>query len=83
MLLIDEVGKFVEHAALYPDQGDLIALQQIAEHSSRAHDDKLMVVAMLHQHFASYAAGVGRALSDEWHKVASRFEEILLMSAQN
>ncbi|WP_257818666.1 hypothetical protein [Burkholderia glumae] len=76
VLLIDEVGKFVEHAALYPDEGDLIALQQIAEHASRAHDDKLMVVAMLHQHFASYAAGVGRALSDEWHKVASRFEEI-------
>lgn len=76
VLLIDEVGKFVEHAALHPDQGDLIALQQIAEHASKAGDDKLMVVAMLHQHFASYAAGVGRALSDEWHKVASRFEEI-------
>ncbi|WLE57660.1 hypothetical protein GIY62_10830 [Burkholderia plantarii] len=76
VLLIDEVGKFVEHAALHPDQGDLIALQQIAEHASKAGDDKLMVVAMLHQHFASYAAGVGRALNDEWHKVASRFEEI-------
>ncbi|MFP3355134.1 hypothetical protein R0K04_27700, partial [Pseudoalteromonas sp. SIMBA_153] len=46
VLLIDEVGKFVEHAALYPDQGDLIALQQIAEHASKADDDKLMVVAM-------------------------------------
>ena len=76
VLLIDEVGKFVEHAALHPEQGDLITLQQIAEHASKAGDDKLVVVAMLHQHFASYAAGVGRVLSDEWHKVASRFEEI-------
>lgn len=75
-LLIDEVGKFVEYAALYPEHGDLIALQQVAEHACKANDNKLVVVAMLHQHFASYAAGVGRALNDEWHKVAARFEEI-------
>lgn len=75
-LLIDEVGKFVEYAALYPEQGDLLALQQVAECACVANDDKLIVVAMLHQHFASYAAGVGRALNDEWHKVAARFEEV-------
>jgi hypothetical protein len=75
-LLIDEVGKFVEYAALHPDQGDLIALQQVAEAACTAQSDKLMVVTMLHQHFASYAAGVGRALSDEWHKVSARFEEV-------
>lgn len=76
ILMIDEIGKFVEHAALYPEHGDLIALQQIAEYACANGDDKLVVVAMLHQHFASYAAGVGRALSDEWHKVAARFEEV-------
>jgi hypothetical protein len=76
LLMIDEVGKFVEHAALFPEHGDLIALQQIAEYACTNGDDKLVVVAMLHQHFASYAAGVGRALSDEWHKVAARFEEV-------
>lgn len=75
-LLIDEVGKFVEYAALYPEQGDLIALQQVAEYACKANDNKLVVVAMLHQHLASYAAGVGRTLNDEWHKVAARFEEI-------
>lgn len=76
LLLIDEVGKFVEHAAMHPETGDLIALQQIAEQACQAEDAKLAVVAMLHQHFASYAAGVGRALGDEWQKVASRFDEI-------
>ena len=76
ILLIDEVGKFVEHAALYPELGDLISLQQIAECACKFDDDSIAVVAMLHQHFASYAAGVGRALGDEWHKVAARFEEI-------
>lgn len=76
LLLIDEVGKFVEHAALYPAHGDLIALQQIAEQAGQPDNPRLAVVAMLHQHFASYAAGVGRALGDEWQKVASRFDEI-------
>lgn len=76
LLLIDEVGKFIEHAALRPEEGDLIALQQIAEQACTLGDDKLAVVVMLHQHFASYAAGVGRSLSDEWHKVASRFDEV-------
>lgn len=76
VLLIDEVGKFIEHAALYPESGDLIALQQVAEQACKSGDAKLAIVAMLHQHFASYAAGVGRSLGDEWHKVASRFDEV-------
>ncbi len=76
LLLIDEVGKFIEYAALRPDEGDLIALQQIAEGACAPDDDKLAVVVMLHQHFASYAAGVGKALGDEWHKIASRFDEV-------
>jgi hypothetical protein len=76
LLLLDEVGKFVEHAAMHPDAGDLIALQQLAEEACRQADDSLAMVVLQHQHFASYAAGIGRALGDEWHKVASRFEEI-------
>lgn len=75
-LLIDEVGKFIEYAALHPTDGDLIAIQQVAEVACKADDDKLAVIAMLHQHFASYAAGVGRALGDEWHKISARFAEI-------
>jgi hypothetical protein len=76
LLLIDEVGKFVEHAAMHPEAGDLIALQQLAEEACRQGDDSLAMVVLQHQHFASYAAGIGRALGEEWHKVASRFEEI-------
>lgn len=76
LLLVDEVGKFIEHAAMHPEEGDLIALQQLAEESCRQADDSLSMVVLQHQHFASYAAGIGRALGEEWHKVASRFEEI-------
>lgn len=76
LLLIDEVGKFIEHAALHPEAGDLIALQQLAEEACQHVDDSFAMVVFQHQHFASYAAGIGRSLADEWHKVASRFEEI-------
>lgn len=76
LLLVDEVGKFVEHAAMYPEQGDLVALQQLAEEACRQADDSLAMVVLQHQHFAGYAAGIGRSLGEEWHKVASRFEEI-------
>lgn len=76
VFLIDELGKFVEHAALHPEEGDLMALQQIAEQACGQSDDRIAVIAMLHQHLSSYGGNVGRALSDDWEKVASRFEEI-------
>ncbi|HBO1825034.1 TPA: hypothetical protein L4G09_005162 [Pseudomonas aeruginosa] len=76
LLLIDELGKFIEHAALNPDSGDLMSLQQIAETASHPTDDGLLVFAMLHQHFDAYAKGVGRTLSDEWHKVSARFDDV-------
>lgn len=76
LLLIDELGKFIEHAALNPDSGDLMSLQQIAEVASHPTDDGLLVISMLHQHFDAYAKGVGRTLSDEWHKVSARFDEV-------
>lgn len=76
LLLVDELGKFVEHAALHPEDGDLMALQQLAERACGAEDDRIAVIAMLHQHLSSYGSNVGRALSEDWEKVASRFEEI-------
>ncbi|RYZ86334.1 MAG: hypothetical protein EOP06_14675, partial [Proteobacteria bacterium] len=76
LVLIDELGKFIEHAALNPESGDLMSLQQIAEVASHPTDDGLLVISMLHQHFDAYAKGVGRTLSDEWHKVSARFDEV-------
>lgn len=76
VVLVDELGKFVEHAALYPAEGDLMALQQLAECACGGRDGRIAVVTFLHQHMSVYAEGVGKALSDDWEKVASRFEEI-------
>lgn len=76
VVLVDELGKFVEHAALYPAEGDLMALQQLAETACGGDDGRVSVVTFLHQHMSAYADGIGKALSDDWEKVASRFEEI-------
>lgn len=77
LLIIDEMGKFIEHAATFPDGADLATFQQLAEMASGVSDTPIYVVGLLHQHFDSYASDMGRKLADEWHKVAARFEEII------
>lgn len=77
LFVIDEMGKFIEHAALNPESGDLYAFQQLAEMACGRENLGISVVAMQHQQFEDYANAVGRVLSDEWGKVSSRFEEII------
>ncbi|MFH1816546.1 MAG: hypothetical protein ABIK08_03555 [Pseudomonadota bacterium] len=77
LFIIDEMGKFIEHAALNPESGDLYSFQQLAEMACGRENPGISVVAMQHQQFEDYANAVGRMLSDEWGKVSSRFEEII------
>jgi len=77
LVVIDEMGKFIEYAATFPDQADLFAFQQVAETASGNSDQDIYVIGLLHQHLELYAADLGRKLSDEWSKVAARFEEIV------
>lgn len=75
LLVIDELGKCLEHAAQQRGVGDLYLLQQIAELSS----DKgtpVFLVGMLHQAFAEYGYGLGTVERNEWAKIQGRFEEI-------
>ena len=76
LLLIDEMGKFLEHAALKPEQADAHMFQRIAEMAAGGSKHPLAVVGFLHQNFADYAAGYGERAQEEWSKVAQRFEDI-------
>jgi len=76
LLIIDEMGKFLEHAALRPDQADAHLFQRIAEMAAGSSKVPLGVVGFLHQNFADYAAGYGVRAQEEWAKVAQRFEDI-------
>ena len=77
LLIFDELGKFLEFAAMYPERQDIYILQQLAEAASRSGDTPLFVLGLLHQGFSAYADHLDGASKQEWEKVAGRFEEIL------
>lgn len=77
VIILDELGKFLEFAALHPDRQDIYLLQMLAEAASRSGDTPIFVVGLLHQGFHAYAEQLTLATQKEWDKVAGRFEEIL------
>ncbi|MEM1054744.1 MAG: hypothetical protein AAGI52_04405 [Bacteroidota bacterium] len=76
-LAIDELGKFLEHAALHPGRADIHLLQTLAEAAARSGSAPFVLVGFLHQGFAAYADTLTRSAQQEWAKVAGRFSEIL------
>lgn len=75
-LVLDELGKFLEYAALRPDQEDLYILQRLAEGSARDRGFVLVVLGLLHQGFHAYAESLPSTMRQEWEKVAGRYGEI-------
>ena len=76
-IILDELGKFLEFAALHPDRQDVFFLQQLAELSTRSGRDPIFTLGLLHQGFNAYADMLSQSAQKEWEKVAGRFEEIL------
>ena len=74
LLIADELGKFLEYAALHPRQGDIFVLQELAEAAARS-AAPLFLVAVLHQNAEAYARALGGAQQAEWAKVGERFRE--------
>ncbi|MBN9657107.1 MAG: hypothetical protein J0H49_02960 [Acidobacteria bacterium] len=77
LLILDELGKFLEFAALHPERQDIFLLQRLAETAARSGDEPLFVVSLLHQGFNAYADQLNQSSQREWEKVAGRFEEIV------
>ena len=77
ILILDELGKFLEFAAMYPEHQDIYLLQQLAEATSRSGDTPLFVLGLLHQGFNAYADRLDGTSKQEWEKISGRFEEIL------
>jgi hypothetical protein len=77
LLLVDELGKFLEFGVLHPDRQDIYLLQRIAEAASHSGEECLFVVGLLHQGFSAYAENLSPTAQREWEKVAGRFEEMV------
>jgi hypothetical protein len=77
VLMLDELGKFFEFAALHPQRQDVFLLQRLAETASRSGSEPLFVVCLLHQGFNAYADYLNQSAQREWEKVSGRFDEIV------
>ena len=76
LLVIDELGKFLEYAAQSPAQGDVFVLQTLAEFATRSRQTPLFLLTILHQAFEQYAHRLAKSQREEWAKVQGRFEDI-------
>lgn len=81
LVLIDEMGKFLEASALGLGD-DINFFQDLAEIAARA-KGRLVVVGILHQAFAEYARRLGIDTRDDWAKVQGRYSDIPLVSASD
>ena len=76
LLVIDELGKFLEYATQYPTQGDMFVLQTLAEFADRSEETPLFLLTILHQAFEMYAQYAAESQREEWAKVQGRFEDV-------
>jgi hypothetical protein len=75
LLIVDELGKFLEYGASNPDQGDVFVLQGLAEAAARA-ERPFLFLTILHQSLDRYTEHVSPTRRTEWAKVQGRFEDI-------
>lgn len=76
IVIIDELGKLLEHAALKPEDSDLHLLQEMAEAASRSHEHPFWFITILQQDFSYYASRLGKRHQREWSKVQQRFFDV-------
>lgn len=76
LLIIDELGKFLEYAIANND--DIYFFQELAEAASRS-KGKLIVIGLLHQSFRNYAFKLDEKQKDEWSKIQGRYSDIPLI----
>lgn len=75
LLIVDELGKVLEHAARGAEADDVYLLQQLAELTA---DPEIVFgfVGVLHQGFGEYGALLPTDRRTEWLKVQGRFEDV-------
>ncbi|MGY4395381.1 hypothetical protein ACVWZA_000542 [Sphingomonas sp. UYAg733] len=76
LLLIDEMGRFLEHAAANVTTEDPAIFQLLAERAGGKPGGDLGVVTFMHHRFADYVSTMGNWIQDEWTRSAERYEEL-------
>ena len=78
ILIIDELGKFLEYDAYHTQ--DIGFYQELAEKTSRS-KKRIIVIGILHQAFGEYARHLGLIKQQEWIKVQGRYSDLPLVSS--
>lgn len=76
IIVIDEFGKVLEHAAKNNPEEELYFIQQLCE-VINDHRRKALLLTTLHQNFSSYASKLSEPQRKEWQKVKGRFKEVV------
>ncbi len=76
LIIIDELGKFLEYEARHQGSNDIYLLQQLAEIAQHGGETNILLVVLMHQAFEQYSKGLGEDFKKEWLKVQGRFETI-------
>jgi hypothetical protein len=76
LLLIDEMGRCLEHAASREGGNDTSVFQALGEMAAGTGDAPVAVVGVLHQRFAEYASALGNGSRADWARSAERFEDL-------
>lgn len=78
VIIIDEFGKVLEHAAKNNPERELYFLQKLAEFVN-VPNRKALLLTTLHQNFNSYARNLSKEQREEWTKVKGRFQEVVFV----
>lgn len=76
ILVIDEFGKVLEHAAKNNPEEELYFIQKLSE-ILNDHHRKALLITTLHQNFGAYAHQLSESQKNEWQKVKGRLKEIV------
>ena len=76
LLLVDEMGRFLEYAAANTRNEDPSIFQAVAEISGGRAGANVAVVGFLHHRFVDYVAGMGGWIEAEWSRSSERYEEL-------
>lgn len=76
VIVIDEFGKLLEHAAKNEVEKELYFVQQLAEFVNMP-ERNILLLTTLHQNFSSYASKLSSVQKNEWTKVKGRLQEVV------
>lgn len=76
LIVIDELGKFLEYEARHQTANDIFLLQALAEHAYQGSATNLYIFTLTHQSFEQYAPGLNKTQQEEWAKIQGRYENI-------